>query len=134
MDEWFSKFWQEIIDRPSGPLALRFYLQPTMAAFFALRDGLKDARMGRPAYFWHVVSDPSRRRELIRDGWKSVAKVFTLAVILDVVYQLVVLRAFHPLQTLVVATGLAIVPYVALRGPINRFVQALRSRRASDPR
>lgn len=45
-----SRFWQEIAARPSGPLAFRFYLQPAMATFFAIRDGLRDARAGNAPY------------------------------------------------------------------------------------
>jgi len=47
---------------------------------------------------------------------------------LDVIYQLLFLHAFHPLQALVVACLLAVLPYVAIRGPLNRLI--LRRRRA----
>ena len=120
MDNLLTQAWHEIAARPEGPLAMRFYMQPLMAAFFAIRDGLKDARAGRPAYFWALFTEPSHRSQLVRDGWKSVGKVFLVAVVLDVIYQLIVLHGLRPLQTLLVATLLAIVPYVAFRGPINR--------------
>jgi hypothetical protein len=123
MDGWVNQVWQEIAERPNGPLAMRFYLQPAMAALFAIRDGLKDARAGKPAYFWNLFSNPAYRRELIHEGWKSVCKIYILAAILDVVYQLIVFHAIRPLQTLLVATMLAIVPYVALRGPVNRIAK-----------
>ena len=123
MDGWVNRLWQEIAERPDGPLAMRFYLQPTMAALFAIRDGLKDAREGKPAYFWHLFSNPAHRRELIHAGWKSVGKIYIFAAILDVVYQLIVFHAIRPLQTLLVAAILAIVPYVALRGPVNRIAR-----------
>jgi hypothetical protein len=32
MDETASRFWSELVSRPSGPLAFRFILQPVMAA------------------------------------------------------------------------------------------------------
>src|SRR5213593_38853 len=111
MNDWVYRLWQEVAERPNGPLAVRFYLQPAMAAFFALRDGLKDAKAGRPAYFWELFSNAPHRRELIHDGWKSVGKVFILAAVLDVVYQLIVLHAVRPVQTLLVATTLALIPY-----------------------
>jgi hypothetical protein len=120
MDNVVSQAWQEIAARPEGPLALRFYLQPAMAIFFAVRDGLKDAKGARPAYFWALLTDAAHWRELVRDGWKSVGKIFVMAVVMDLVYSLLVLHALHPLQTIVVAVLLAIIPYVVLRGPINR--------------
>jgi hypothetical protein len=128
MDDWLSRVWQEIAERPDGPLAMRFYLQPLMATFLAVRDGLKDARTGKPAYLWGLFSDPSHRPELIHEGWKSIGKVFIVAAILDVVYQLIVLHAIRPVQTLLVATTLAIAPYVILRGPVNRIAAGRRGK------
>src|SRR5258706_6495746 len=128
MTDLLSQFWQDIAARPSGPLAMRFYLQPLMATLLALRDGFKDAHNDKPAYFWAFFSNGANRGALFRDGWKSIGKVFVIAVVLDVTYQLVVLRGLRPLQTLFVATMLAIVPYVLFRGPVNRTVGALYER------
>ena len=58
----------DLIGRLHGPFSFRFVLQPTMAAIFAIRDGVKDARAGKPAYFWNVVTEPAERRELLREG------------------------------------------------------------------
>jgi hypothetical protein len=126
MDDWFDQVWTEIAARPDGLLAIRFYLQPLMATFFAVRDGLRDAHNERPAYFWALFTDSPHRRELLTDGWKSVGRIFILAVALDLLYQLAVLRGLRPFQTLFVATLLAISPYVVLRGPINRIAQSAR--------
>jgi hypothetical protein len=123
MDNLFTQAWNEIAARPEGPLALRFYLQPAMATLLAIRDGLKDAQNGRPAYFWTVFTDSVQRRELMRHGWKSITKIFTLAVVLDLVYQFIVLHGLRPLQAVLVAVGLAIVPYAMFRGPVNRIAK-----------
>ena len=122
-----SEFWHDLAARPTGPLAMRFYLQPLMATLFALRDGFKDARNDKPPYFWALFTHPEQRSKMLRHGWKSVGKIFVLAVVLDIIYQLFVLHELHPLQTVVVATMLAIVPYLIFRGPINRIVRSLRS-------
>jgi len=121
-----SEFWHDLAARPTGPLAMRFYLQPLMATLFALRDGFKDARNDKPPYFWALFTHPERRSEMLRHGWKSAGKIFVLAAVLDIIYQLLVLHELHPLQTLVVATMLAIVPYLIFRGPVNRIVRSLR--------
>src|ERR1044072_2769270 len=92
-----------------------------MAALLALRAGLKDARENRSPYLWTVLTDPSQRLYLVREGWRSIARVFILAVIMDLIYEWVMGRWFYPLETLLVAIALAVVPYVVLRGPINRF-------------
>jgi hypothetical protein len=121
MDDQFSRVWQEIASRPDGPLAMRFYLQPAMSLFFATKDGLKDAKTGKPPYFWALFTEPEHRAALIHDGWKSVGKIFILAIILDVIYELFVLGGLRPVQGLIVAVGLALVPYTVMRGPVNRL-------------
>ena len=49
IQEILTRFWDQLIAQPSGPLAFRLILQPTMATILAVIDGLKDARVGRRA-------------------------------------------------------------------------------------
>ena len=123
MDEISSRIWEDLVGRIHGPLSFRFFLQPAMAIILALRDGIRDARNGEPAYFWSLFTDSTRRRDRIRSGWKGIARVFVLGVIMDVIYQLLELHRLYPGEALIVATALAIVPYVLLRGPVNRVAQ-----------
>jgi hypothetical protein len=58
IQDTLSRIWENLLDRPSGPLALRFLMQPIMATIFAIRDGIKDAHSGRSPYFWTVVTNP----------------------------------------------------------------------------
>ena len=102
-------------------MTFRLILQPAMALFLAIRSGLKDAKLGNPPYFWTLLTNPAHRRDMLRDGWKSVGKVFVLAVVLDVVYQIIVLHFVYPGEALIVAFVLAIVPYVVLRGLVTRL-------------
>ena len=108
----------------------RLVLQPAMAAFFAIRSGLADARDGKAPYFWSLLSDRADRVEIIKDGWKSVGRVFVLAVVLDVVYQLYVLHFVYPGEALIVAFVLAIVPYLILRGLVTRLARDTARRHA----
>jgi len=126
MEEFLTRFFTNLAYRVGGPMTFRLILQPTMAILLALRAGMKDAREGRPPYFWTILTDPARRAGLIREGWKSVARVFVLAVIMEVIYQWIVLRWFYPGEAVTVAVLLAVVPYVLLRGPINRLARRLR--------
>ncbi|MBV8341568.1 MAG: hypothetical protein JO173_04240 [Gammaproteobacteria bacterium] len=105
-------------------------MQPLMAILFAVRDGRRDAREGRGAYIWKFVNKPEQRRHLVESGAKSISKVFVLAFALDVVYQFVEWRGLKPLQALLTATVLAVIPYVLLRGPINRLMRISRTRRS----
>jgi hypothetical protein len=121
--DFLGTVWAEITARPSGPFAFRFYFQPFMAAFFAVRDGVQDARRGRPPYLQTLFKEKSQRRALIREAWAAIGKVFILAIVLDFVYQVVVIRAVRPLEGLFIAVLLAIVPYALLRGPVNRVAR-----------
>src|SRR4051794_19394067 len=69
-------------------MSFRLILQPAVAILLALRAGMRDAREGRPPFLWAVLSDQSRRRELMRHGWKDVGNVFLIALVLDSIYQL----------------------------------------------
>lgn len=121
MLEFLNPVVDAMTERVSGPMSLRLYIQPLMAVFFATKSGLKDAKAGNAPYFWSLFSDPEHRRVLIRDGWKSVGKVFILAMLLDVVYQVIVAKTVLPVEVVVVAIILAILPYLIMRGLVTRI-------------
>ena len=121
MEEIFARIMENLGARVTGPMHFRLYIQPIMASIFAIIAGLKDAKGGKPAYLWAMFTDPSERSDMLKDGWKSVGKVFVLAMVLDVVYQLIVQGWVYPLEVLITAMILAIVPYIILRGLVNRI-------------
>jgi hypothetical protein len=127
-----SRFFGSFFPRLDGPLHFRFVFQPLMAIIFAVIDGIKDAKMGRPPYFWDIVKNPDQRRELMMLGWKRFGKIFILAVVLDVIYQIKVNHWWYPGETLAVAILLAVLPYIIVRGPINRLVSWRRNKLAQD--
>ena len=121
IQEVIARFWMNLLERPEGPLAMRFVLQPIVATLLAVRDGVKDARGGRSPYFWTVLSHPAERRERLREGLSATGKVMVIAVVLDAAYQYLALRAFYPGEALVVAFALAFLPYLVIRGPVARI-------------
>jgi hypothetical protein len=121
MEDLWARIAENLIARLSGPLKFRFILQPVMASIFAILAGIKDAKEGKPPYFWALFIQPAHRAEMIKDGWKSVGKVFIFAVVLDVVYQWIVLKFVYPGEVIIVAFILAIVPYLMLRGIVNHI-------------
>lgn len=114
--------------RVGGPMTFRIILQPLMASLFAFRDGLKDARENRPPYLWTLITDPSQRGDLIRHGWAAVGRVFILAIVMDVIYQLIVVGWVYPFETIIVAILLAVIPYLVIRGPVNRLARSRHSK------
>src|SRR5258705_2423944 len=123
MDDMWVRIGTQLMERVSGPMKFRLVLQPVMASLFAIRSGLADARAGNPPYFWALLSDPGQRSDMIKDGWKSVGKVFILALVLDFVYQIIQLRFVYLGEAIIVAFILAIAPYLLLRGLVTRLAR-----------
>ena len=68
-----------------------------------------------------ILSDPEHRREHLGEGWTDVAKVFVLAFVIDVVYQIIKQRWVYPDEALIVAIMLALVPYLLIRGSVREL-------------
>jgi len=120
MEEILTRFFTNLLERPSGPLNMRFLLQPAVAIFFGIRAGMNDAKLRRTPYFRTVILEKEERSELIGEGWKDIGKLVVMACVLDTVFQLIALKWVYPLETLVIAALLAVFPYVAVRGLAGR--------------
>lgn len=123
MREMLMRVWEDLIGRWDGPFAFRLILQPIMAAILAVRSGLRDARAGHPPYGWAIITDSAQCRGLLREGWKDVARLFIVAVLVDVIYEIIVFHRIYPVQPLVVAVCVALPPYLLIRGPVNQIAQ-----------
>lgn len=128
MEDFIIRVFTGLSNRVGGPMTFRIILQPLMACLFAVRAGLRDAREERPPYFWTILTDATQRAALLREGWRAVARVFVLAIVMDVIYQLIVQRWIYPGEMLIVAVALAVIPYLLLRGPVNRLARRWRRR------
>ncbi len=133
IEEGFARAWEMLVGRATGPLTVRLLVQPTVAALLAIRAGLRDAREDRTPYLWSIFTNPAQRRELLREGRTDIGKVFIVAVVLDLIYELIVHRWLYPLQALLVATVLAIIPYVLIRGAVTRIARRFIQGRKKPP-
>jgi hypothetical protein len=97
-------------------------MQPIMAMIIAIRAGVRDARENKPAFLAEVITNPTARRNLILSAFKQLMILLCIAIVLDVVYQVLVLKTFYLLQALIVAFVLGVVPYVLFRGPVRRIL------------
>jgi hypothetical protein len=119
-EEVRHRVWEQLIERPGGPMTFRFILQPAMAALAALRDGVNDAKSRRSPYFWALLANPFERGY---EGLISTARVILLGLCMDAIYQWIVLKTFYPGEAVIVAVALAFFPYLLLRGPIARIAR-----------
>jgi hypothetical protein len=119
--------WMNLVHRLDGPLHTRFIVQPAVATLLAVRASVRRAREG-DSHGRAVLWSRAARRAWLRRGWSDVGRVFLVAVVLDVVYQVWVERGIYALELLLTATLLALVPYVVVSGVAAAVVRARRGR------
>jgi hypothetical protein len=123
----FSRqFLEELPKRLTGPGRLRFLLQPTVAIVLGVRDGLADARAGRQAYLYGLLTGGRDRRELARSGWAAIRDLVAMGIVLDAAAQLLIYGQVHPGAALVIGPVLIGTPYAVARALGNRVAKALR--------
>ena len=113
MEEIFTRVWQNLIARTTGPMWFRLILQPLVATVLGIRAGLANARRSKGEH--ERALDPARRRTLFRQALHDVGKVFVIGVALDVIFQLIALRTVYPAEAVVVAFLLVALPYQIVR-------------------
>jgi hypothetical protein len=124
-----TRLWRDVVDRSHGPMTFRFILQPTMAALAALNDGIGDARRGREPYLRTILHDRARRGARLSEGLVSIARIILIGFAMDAIYQWRVLATFYPGEAVVITLILAVIPYLILRGPIDRIARWWLARR-----
>jgi len=116
-------FLDDIPKRLAGPGRFRFILQPLMAVLLGIFSGLADARAGRPPYLYGVLFHRELRGELVRTGFATVVNLLLMGVLLDAVFQWVILGVSHPGAALVVGPVLIVLPYSLARALSNRLAR-----------
>src|SRR5215471_15877517 len=82
----FSRaFFEDIPKRLTGPGRFRFILQPVTAIVLGIRNGLADARAGRPPYLYGVLMHRRLRRELMQSGFETVVNLLLMGILVDAV-------------------------------------------------
>lgn len=118
-----ERFWADIVGRLHGPMTIRFYLQPTMALIAALHDGIRDARQGHKAFFWTALWDPTQERGRLRQGIIATSRTALLGLGMDTLYQIRVFDAFRPIEAVMMALLLAVIPYFIFRWVIEHVAR-----------
>ena len=124
-----SRFLADIPKRLVGPGRFRFILQPALATFLGIRAGIADARAGRPPYLLALVRGTGARRELVMSGLRAIVNLLLMGILLDTVFQWVILGTAYPGAALVVGPVLIGFPYSLSRALANRTARALDRRR-----
>jgi len=118
-----SAFFEDIPRRLTGPGRFRFVMQPVIATLLGIRSGWGDARAGRPPYLYGVLFHRSLRAELVRSGFRTVVNLLLMGILLDAVFQWIILGVSHPGAALVVGPVLIVAPYSFARAFSNRLAR-----------
>ena len=129
-----QRFWSDIFARATGPMTFRFYLQPTMALIAAVHDGLRDTRFGHHSFFWTAADDTTKQAGRLREGVRATARIVLLGLSMDVIYQIKVLDRFYPVEALMMAILLAVVPYFIFRWIVEGVSRWSLARRGTGSR
>ena len=132
--EVHHRFWTDIFGRLHGPMTFRFFLQPAMASIAALTDGIRDARVGHRSFFWSALRDPTQRGGRLREGLTSTARIALLGMSMDAIYQFRVFDRFYPVEALMMALLLAVIPYFIFRWIVEVIVRGWLARNGPGPR
>jgi len=116
-------FLRDIPKRLTGPGRFRFVLQPLMAIVLGVLGGLADARAGRPPYLQALILHRDKRRELLRSSFETVVNLLLMGILLDAIFQWVILGTSHPGAALVVGPVVIVLPYTVARALSNRLAR-----------
>lgn len=128
MPDYLIAFWENLVARTTGPLHLRFYMAPAISILYAAQAAVRDAKKHMPPYLFRLLVTSEQRKAIALEGWKDIGKVFMIAVMIDIIYQFVMIFSpekmgkFHLLESIIVALALTILPYILIRGPLNRLI------------
>jgi len=117
-----QRFFEDMVARLSGPGRLRFILQPVVASLVGIRDGKRDAQGGRSPFLSALAFHGSSRLGLLRSAFASIRDLVAIAIILDVVSQLLIFENVHPGAALLLGPTLIGAPYSMSRAIANRIV------------
>jgi di/tricarboxylate transporter len=105
----------------SGQGQFRLLLLPAVALVLGVRVGIADARQGYPPFARRLREGNEPREQLLKDAVKRALNPLALAFVLDVILQRLTLGYVRPLVAIVVAAVLVWIPFVIVRGVVNRF-------------
>jgi hypothetical protein len=117
------EFFEDIPMRLAGPGRFRFVMQPLMAIMLGVANGLADARAGTPPFLFGLLFHRDLRKKLAWSGFTTVANLLLMGILLDFVFQWIILGAAYPGAALVVGPVLVVLPYSAARALSNRAAQ-----------
>jgi hypothetical protein len=109
-------FFEDMLARLSGPGRLRFIAQTASALFLGIRDGARDALAVLPPFLAALLSKKTHKRTLLLSALASIRDFVAMAILVDVISQVLIFRNIHPAAALLLGPMLIALPYATSRG------------------
>lgn len=116
-----EQFWNDVVSRFVGAGRFRFLFQPTMAILLGLISGKKDAKSGRPLFFWNIVYREAGWKETVKDGFDTISIMLIFGILADIIFQYILFGIVHIAPALLLGPILITLPYAMARGTSNRI-------------
>jgi len=125
----FSReFFEDIPKRLVGPGKFRFVLQPLLATILGILNGIADARTGKPPFLYGLFFKREFRGELARSSLENLANLMLMSILMDAVFQWIILGVSHPGAAILAGPVLILSPYVKVRALANRIARLWKKR------
>ena len=109
------RFFEDLPKRLAGPGRMRFVIQPAVALLLGWKAGRADAREGRTFLLLRLFRGAAERAAVLTETLESIALLVLMGILMDSVFQWVLLGISYPGAALVVGPVLITVPYAAAR-------------------
>jgi hypothetical protein len=129
MDDAIQRIVEGIVARVTGPMHLRFMLQPAMAILLGIRDGRLDAKAGIVPFIWKLVFEPGERKKALKSALGTLLTPIIIGTLMDAIAQYLIFQHIRPMVALLVGTFVMGLPYAAARALSNRIATSMAKRR-----
>ncbi len=130
MDIYSRGFGEGLTARMTGPGKGRFVVQPLVAIALGIRDGIADAKQGKPPYIIRVLFKSERKLYVLKTGLRHIATPLAVGIVLDMILQWVIFQAVFLLPAIMAGTILVALPYSIARALSNRVARRWLDRKA----
>jgi hypothetical protein len=109
------RFFEDLPKRLMGPGKLRFVIQPALAILFGWKAGRTDVLHGSPFLLRRLFSGAAERGVIAKETIEAIGVLLLMGILMDSVFQWILLGVSYPGAALVVGPVLITVPYAAAR-------------------
>jgi hypothetical protein len=125
------ELWETVQHSINGPGGFRFFIQPSIAIFLGIRDGMQDAKTGKIHVAPWLLLPHGKRDTRFTNALETILIPLLMGTVLDLVYVYLILRKINPMLSIFVGVMLLGLPYIVSHD-LSRTIAIHRKKRAAD--